>query len=423
MESTCETHITRKKEEKKNCVNCWKENRVKTLPKIESLKSLVKMLRSPAHIIGPTTPATTTTSGLFDSCHRKIRLIGGNFAFFGGLMSKARRKERDDAAQGDTKLYLEESVLELLKFTPADLRSMVDLPAGVDYNEWLASYTIQIFEYVNLVYGTISEHCTTNGCPDMTAPQSKTYLWYDEKGKKNRCPAPQYIDYVMTYTQRTIGDESYFPTKYAKEFPSGFESHVRKMLRLLFHVIAHMYAAHFREIALLGLHPHLNSTYALLVALQRRFNLIEPKEMEVLSDLEAALHLSDDVSATTTTTTTPSSATNVASNNSSSSSVSSNNLNSNTVVTTQAIISSSSPLRSSGGSTTTATSVNQQTNAPASVDGSLNLNISNSSQADDVTVIVKQPLISDSSNCLLNNNNDLAKDRVLVSTVVDSQPI
>jgi Mob1/phocein family len=98
---------------------------------------------------------------------------------------------------------------------------------------------------------------------------SRTYLWYDEKGKKNRCPAPQYIDYVMTYTQRTISDESYFPTKYANQFPSGFESHVRKMLRLLFHVIAHMYAAHFREIALLGLHPHLNSTFALLVALQR----------------------------------------------------------------------------------------------------------------------------------------------------------
>jgi Mob1/phocein family len=97
----------------------------------------------------------------------------------------------------------------------------------------------------------------------------RTYLWYDEKGKKNRCPAPQYIDYVMTYTQRTISDESYFPTKYANHFPSGFESHVRKMLRLLFHVMAHMYAAHFREIALIGLHPHLNSTYALLVALQR----------------------------------------------------------------------------------------------------------------------------------------------------------
>jgi hypothetical protein len=55
---------------------------------------------------------------------------------------KARRKERDgDASQSDTKLYLEESVLELLKFTPVELRSMVDLPAGLDYNEWLASYS------------------------------------------------------------------------------------------------------------------------------------------------------------------------------------------------------------------------------------------------------------------------------------------
>lgn len=62
--------------------------------------------------------------------------------FYLSLCRKARRKERDgDASQSDTKLYLEESVLELLKFTPADLRSMVDLPAGLDYNEWLASYS------------------------------------------------------------------------------------------------------------------------------------------------------------------------------------------------------------------------------------------------------------------------------------------
>jgi hypothetical protein len=60
----------------------------KTLTKIEGFKSLVRMLRSPAHIIGPTAASPTTTSGLFDSCHRKIRLIGGNpVAFLGGLMS------------------------------------------------------------------------------------------------------------------------------------------------------------------------------------------------------------------------------------------------------------------------------------------------------------------------------------------------
>lgn len=94
-------------------------------------------------------------------------------------------------------------------------------------------------------------------------------MWYDEKGKKSRLPAPQYCDFAMTFIQRTVNDENIFPTKYANEFPRDFETHVRKILRLLFHVIAHVYFAHFREIALLGLHSHLNSTFALLTALNR----------------------------------------------------------------------------------------------------------------------------------------------------------
>lgn len=98
---------------------------------------------------------------------------------------------------------------------------------------------------------------------------NRMYLWFDEKGKKTRVAAPQYIDYVMTFTQKTVSDESIFPTKYANEFPSSFESIARKILRLLFHVIAHLYAAHFREIALLGLHSHLNLTFAHLTALHK----------------------------------------------------------------------------------------------------------------------------------------------------------
>uniref|UniRef100_A0A182P1S6 MOB kinase activator-like 2 n=1 Tax=Anopheles epiroticus TaxID=199890 RepID=A0A182P1S6_9DIPT len=211
--------------------------------------------------------------------------------------TKARRKERDgDSNQGDTKLYLEEGLLER-KLPDADLRLLVDLPAGLDYNEWLASHTLALFEHVNLVYGTISEFCTTSGCPDMTGPGTRMYLWFDEKGKKTRVAAPQYIDYVMTFTQKTVSDESIFPTKYANEFPSSFESIARKIVRLLFHVIAHLYAAHFREVALLGLHAHLNLTFAHLTAFHRRFNLIEAKETEVLRDLEIALRLTDDPTA------------------------------------------------------------------------------------------------------------------------------
>jgi Mob1/phocein family len=63
--------------------------------------------------------------------------------------SKARRKERDDdSGNNDTKLYLEENVLEK-NLPDADLRQLVDLPAGLDYNEWLASHS-KYFKFDNL---------------------------------------------------------------------------------------------------------------------------------------------------------------------------------------------------------------------------------------------------------------------------------
>lgn len=133
--------------------------------------------------------------------------------------------------------------------------------------------------------------------------------------------------------------------------------------------------------------------------------------MEVLSDLEAALHLTDDASTvaapSTTTTPIPSSTTlasSVASNNNSSSSVSSiSNLNSNTIVT-QAII--SSPSRTGA-------------IAAAPFDGAHSL----SSQIDDVSVIVKQPVSGGDASSLMNNNNDmLVKDRTHVTAVVVGTP-
>jgi hypothetical protein len=35
----------------------------------------------------------------------------------------------------------------------------------------------------------------------------------DDKGKKSRLSSPQYVDYVMTFVQKTANDEAIFPTK------------------------------------------------------------------------------------------------------------------------------------------------------------------------------------------------------------------
>ncbi|KAG7197924.1 hypothetical protein KM043_016161 [Ampulex compressa] len=184
-----------------------------------STSSTVSAPPTPVHHGAGSSSSVSSRLSLLDTCHRKIR-------FFGELVAKARRKEKDAGTTEDPKLYLEEAALER-QLPELDLRMLVDLPPGLDYNEWLASHTLALFDHINLVYGTISEYCTMTGCPDMTGPGLRTYLWFDEKGKKTRVAAPQYIDYVMTFTQRTVSDETIFPTKYANEFPSSFESIVR----------------------------------------------------------------------------------------------------------------------------------------------------------------------------------------------------
>ncbi|CAL4079331.1 unnamed protein product, partial [Meganyctiphanes norvegica] len=205
---------------------------------------------------------------------------------------KARRKEREctPAQEHEHKLYLEEAVLER-KIPETDLRQLVELPPGLGYEEWLASHTIDFFQHINLLYGTVCEYCTLSGCPDMTGPATRQYLWFDEKGKKTRVAAPQYVDYVMTFTQKTINDETIFPTKFENEFPTSFESIVKKIHRLLFHVLAHLYHSHFREMVLLNLHAHLNCIFAHFILFNQRFTLIEEKETEILHDLVVALKL------------------------------------------------------------------------------------------------------------------------------------
>jgi hypothetical protein len=66
---------------------------------------------------------------------------------------------------------------------------------------------------------------------------------------------------------------------------------VKKILRLLFHVVAHMYHSHFKEIMLLKLHSELNSVFTQIILFNEKFHLIEDKETEILQDLAAALRV------------------------------------------------------------------------------------------------------------------------------------
>ncbi|OXB52722.1 hypothetical protein ASZ78_016570 [Callipepla squamata] len=51
-------------------------------------------------------------------------------------------------------------------------------------------------------------------CRDAVRSLHRQYYWYDERGKKIKCTAPQYVDFVMSSVQKLVTDEDVFPTKY-----------------------------------------------------------------------------------------------------------------------------------------------------------------------------------------------------------------
>ena len=60
-----------------------------------------------------------------------------------------------------------------------DMQVAVELPAGEDLNEWLAVNTIEFYNEINVLYGILTEFCTAESCPTMSAGPKYEYLWAD----------------------------------------------------------------------------------------------------------------------------------------------------------------------------------------------------------------------------------------------------
>ncbi|XP_053385293.1 MOB kinase activator 2-like isoform X2 [Mercenaria mercenaria] len=204
---------------------------------------------------------------------------------------KGRRKDKDSPTpplQDEYRQYLEDQCVRD-RITNTDFYRLVSLPECLDYNEWLATHAVSFFNHVNLMYGVISEYCTGETCATMTGPGNVQFCWTDEKGKKSKESAAQYIDYVTTYIQKTISDESIFPTKFGHPFPTTFEATVKRIHKYLLHIIAHIYHVHYKELLMLGLNGHMNSLFTHFMVFNIKFDLLEEKDYDMLNELLKAL--------------------------------------------------------------------------------------------------------------------------------------
>ena len=144
-----------------------------------------------------------------------------------------------------------------------NIQMAVELPAGEDLNEWLAVNTIEFYNEINVLYGILTEFCTPQTCPTMSAGPKYEYLWADGHNIKTplKVSASEYIDFLMTWVDNQLSNEKIFPCQIGVGFPKNFINIIRVIFKRLFRVYAHIYHTHFNHIMILAAESHLNTCF------------------------------------------------------------------------------------------------------------------------------------------------------------------
>lgn len=87
----------------------------------------------------------------------------------------------------------------------------------------------------------------------------------------------------------SLDQHSYVDLPTGMTFPPTFMTTVRKIFKLLFHVQAHIFYAHFNDLLNHGLNSHLNTVLIHFILYHQEFNLLDPKETAPLDDLLQAM--------------------------------------------------------------------------------------------------------------------------------------
>ncbi|VAI53522.1 unnamed protein product [Triticum turgidum subsp. durum] len=231
------------------------------------------------------------TSVLVSQALRLVPLAAGVFrrtmqSFFGRASRNQRTfRPKKSASAGNNGMKLKRHIDATIG--SGNLREVVRLPVGEDLNEWLAVNTVDFFNQVNILYGTLMEFCTPATCPTMSAGPKYEYRWAD--GVKIKRPievsAPKYVEYLMDWIEAQLDEESIFPQKLGAPFPPNFWDVIKTIFKRLFRVYAHIYHSHFQMILKLQEEAHLNTCFKHFMLFTWEFQLIDRAELAPLREL------------------------------------------------------------------------------------------------------------------------------------------
>lgn len=166
-----------------------------------------------------------------------------------------------------------------------NFRDAVKLPEGGDLDEWMAVHCVDFYNQISMLFATITEFCTPETCPKMTAGPGYLYLWAENGERAREVSAPVYVSLLMDWIERQIDDESVFPSMPDQPFPRGFHNVVKTIMKRLFRVYAHCYYHHRQTFTDLDEMVHLNTSFKHFIFFVLEFELIPIAQLKPLQPI------------------------------------------------------------------------------------------------------------------------------------------
>lgn len=166
------------------------------------------------------------------------------------------------------------------------IRKSIKLPMGTDKNEWLAKNICEFSDELDKLYGTVTEYCTEESCPIMTAGPGFKYLWRENESERpEEVSAPEYIRRLSHWVKMQLDCEEIFPNEMGRPFPDNFEEIVKTLMRRMLRIYTHCYWHHQEHFRSLHTLHFLNISFSRFVWFAKEFDLIEMEQFEPVRNI------------------------------------------------------------------------------------------------------------------------------------------
>jgi len=165
-----------------------------------------------------------------------------------------------------------------------NLRAAVALPEGEELHEWIAANTVDFYNEISLLYGLVVDDAQRDfKNPGEGFPPGFEYRWAESNSREViRVSSPEYVDYVMTWVEDQLDNESIFPTLESEPFPDDFINYARDIYKRMFRVFAIMYHRHFKSFEEIEAQAHLNTCFKHFLFFVLQYDLVPSKELVAL---------------------------------------------------------------------------------------------------------------------------------------------